>query len=376
MTVAKDDPRPLVAILDASVAVTGGLRCAQRMARLLSPWFRFMLVLPRDADIEAGELEPFAMVERLPLVQLRKSAPAMLLYGPALLLSGARLLHLLRRHGASTLIVNDFFQLQGWVARRRGWRGRVLTWVRFDPRRFPRAIAGAWLHAAHQCSDRIVAVSDFIQQLLPARLDAIRIYDCIDPGLLGAERPRSCSSDIVYVGNYIRGKGQDQAIEAFIRIAPDHPDARLLFYGGDMGLAKNRAFRAGLEFRAREAGLQNRILFHDFARDVPSVMSAASIALNLSSSESFSLSCLEAQQLGLPLVAYRSGGPEEIVLDGQTGLLVDVGDVDGAAAALSRLLADPQRAEAMGQEAARSVEKRFGPETFISSLLSLLQAKG
>lgn len=363
----------MVVILDSSVAVTGGLRCAQRMAKLLAPWLRFVLVLPSTADIDASELRPFAEVERLPLVQLRKSPGAIAAYAPALLASGAGLLRLLRKHQAQVLVVNDFFQLQGWVVRRLGWRGRVLTWVRFDPWRFPRPIARLWLAAAHHASDEVVAVSDFIVGRLPAEMKATCVYDCIDPELGSGSAPGERQADIVLLGNYIPGKGQDDAIEAFREVAARFPTARLLFHGGDMGLAKNRMYRAGLQRRAHELGLGERVLFHSFADDVADALATARVALNLSRSESFSLTCLEAQQLGVPVISYRSGGPEEIIEDGKTGYLVGLGDVAAVAAAVVRLLEQPETAEQMGAAAAQSVRERFGPKQFIAAVLPLLR---
>ncbi len=365
------DERPTVVILDSSVAVTGGLRCAQRMARLLSPAFRFVLVLPRSARIAEHELAPFAAVERLRLVQLRKSARSAAAYGPALLASGAGLLQLLRKHRTQTLVINDFFQLQGAVVRLLGWRGRLVTWVRFDPWRFPRPLARLWLAAARRSSDEVVAVSLFIQRRLSPEMGALRIYDSIDPAL-AMPAPGERTQDVLFVGNYIAGKGQDDAIEAFARIAPRFPEARLLFHGGDMGLAKNRDYRAALKRRVGELGLGNQVEFGGFLDDLPAAMSGARVALNLSHSESFSLSCLEAQQLGVPVISYRSGGPEEIVIDGETGLLVPVGDIQAAADSLARLLADAELAERMGEAAARSVPERFGPEAFVQAMVPLL----
>ena len=367
------DQRPTVVIVDSSVAVTGGLRCAQRMARLLAPWLRFVLVLPSMAQIDASELRPFAEVERLPLVQLRKSPGAIAAYGPALLASGAGLLRLLRKHQAQVLVINDFFQLQGWVVRRLGWRGRLITWVRFDPSRFPRPIARLWLAAGRQASDEVVAVSRFILQRLPADMKAACVYDCVDPELgpgsdLGRRR-----EDIVLLGNYIPGKGQNDAIEAFQEVAARFPTARLIFHGGDMGLAKNRMYRAGLQRRAHELGLGERVLFHPFSDNVPAALSTARVALNLSRSESFSLTCLEAQQLGVPVISYRSGGPEEIIVDGETGHLIELCDIAGVAAATIRLLEQPGLAERMGAAAAQSTRERFGPEQFIRAVLPLLR---
>jgi hypothetical protein len=186
-------------------------------------------------------------------------------------------------------------------------------------------LAHVWLQHACRTSDRVVAISEFIARRLPAGVKPTRVYDPVRGAAAALDGPRDAER-IVCVGNYIRGKGQDDALEAFARIAARFPRARLDFYGGDMGLEKNRQFREELVASIRRHGLEERVTLHGFARDVRAIFGSARIALNFSHSEAFSLTCLEAAQHGCALIATRCGGPEEIVADGATGLLVDVSD--------------------------------------------------
>jgi glycosyltransferase involved in cell wall biosynthesis len=64
------------------------------------------------------------------------------------------------------------------------------------------------------------------------------------------------------------------------------------------------------------------------------------------------------------VVATRSGGPEEIIEDGVTGYLVDVGDVNAMAARMDKLLSDPRMARTMGLAGAELVRKRFPVEDY------------
>lgn len=366
--------RPMIVVVDPSVAVTGALRCASRLARLIAPWADATLVLPRGSKVPARDVEAFAEVVHLPLVQLRRSPRDVLLYVPTLLRAGWTLRRLLARHSARALVLNDFYMAQGGVVRALGYRGRVVTWVRFDPRNFPAPLSRAWLASAYRSSTAIVAVSDFILNLLPSSPKLVRVYDSIDVDL--AARRSSASTqgtqDIVFVANYIQGKGHEQGIDAFAAVAATFPASRLIFHGDDMGLAKNAEYKRALEHRAAATGLGDRILFRPFTQDLPAVMATASVALVLSKSESFSLTCLEASQLGLPVIAFRSGGPAEIVDDGVTGFLFDVGDVAGVSKALARLLADPELARRMGAAGASHVTAKFGPSGFVAAIRPLL----
>ena len=362
-----------IVIVDSSPGVTGGLRCVSNMARLLAPWADTTLVLPEKADIEATELQNFAEVVRLPIVQLRKSAAALAIYAPALALASWRLRRLLASLQADILVINDFNLMQGAGARLLGFGGRIVTWVRFDPAWFPPALSKSWLAAGLWASDAIVAVSNFILARLEPSPKVTQIYDCLNPDLERAPVGGTHGGgDIVFVGNYTPSKGQHHAIEAFSRIQANVPDARLIFHGGDLGLEKNREYRRQLETMAASSS-PGRIIFHDFAEDIGQAFSGAAVALNLSQTESFSLTCLEASQLGVPVVAFRSGGPEEIIEDGVTGYLCSLGDVAAVAEALEQLLSQPALRARMGTAGADRVRQRFGEEAFVAACRKLFR---
>ena len=368
------DDRLDVVIVDGSIAVTGGLRSATRIARLLRPSARTTLVLPSNSQIPPEELREFEAVVHLPMIYLRRSFKAIMTYLPGNIIGDVRLAVLLRRTRTSRLIINDFTTIHASVARVLGYRGRIVTYVRFDPARFPTYLAKAWLGTALRTSQSVVAVSNFIRGRLPPSPKVTRVYDPVDDRLVRDRLSDDRSgSDIVCLGNYIPGKGQDHAIEAFRLVADEVPLCRLRFYGGDMGQEKNRRFRQSLEERAVQYGLAGRIMFHDFVADPAAAFAGALVALNLSESESFSYTCLEAAQLRLPVVAFRSGGPEEIIEDGKTGYLCALGDISGVAEALRELLFNPAKASCMGQEAEARVTRKFSQKAYIKHLRSELE---
>ena len=369
-TIKQDVVTDLV-IVDGSTSVTGGLRAAVRIATLLSPQIRTHLVIPRGGAIPRAELKFFTSVTTIPGAAARKSARALATYFPASIAGSIMVRRLLRRTKAQTVLLNDFPQIYGWLIRKLGFEGVILTFVRFAPDRFPAGLAKLWLTAALRSSDRVIAVSKFIQRQLPAAVQSHLLYDCIDPTLTpGASAPRH--QRIVCIANYISGKGQDDTLEAFAKIAARFPEATLAFHGGDMGLAKNAAYRSDLMARRDRVGLTQRIEFNPFAEYVSEPLALARVAINLSRSESFSFTCLEAAQLGVPVIAYRSGGPEEIIVDGSTGFLCPIGDVDLVADRIAQLLEDPELAARMGRAARAIVLQRFGPDNFVAGLRSML----
>jgi glycosyltransferase involved in cell wall biosynthesis len=365
--------RHRIVILDASVGVTGALVSARETARVLRHDTDVVLVLPNSANISDEHLCDFSAIYYIPIRPLRRSVKAMLLYPPYLLVAAFRLRLLLLRLDAEVLLVNDFYLVQGALSRIMGYRGRILTWVRIDPSAFGR-IAQVWLWASSFASDRLVAVSRHIQTLLPQQLASLVIYDPVSAEFIA--EPLSTSGvghTFVYLGNYISGKGQDVAIEALAEVVRHFPEARVEFYGGDLGLEKNRSYRRSLAKRVVELGLQASVTFYDFSSSPRTVLCGKFAALNLSRSESFSRTVLEASACGLPVIATRCGGPQEIVKDGETGFLIPVDDSAACAVAIIALCATPGLAERMGAAGRKHVVEMFWPDSFRKNLGDLLK---
>ena len=179
----------------------------------------------------------------------------------------------------------------------------------------------------------------------------------------------------LFVGNYTEGKGQDLALEAFGRVAAQFADAELHFYGGDFGLDKNRAYLDRLKRQAAAGPARQRIHFHGYVDDPGRALDGALAALNLSQSESFSLTCQEASAGGVAVIATDSGGPGEIIDDGVTGYLVPIGDVEAVADRMRRLLVDPARARAMGEAGAKLVRERFRADGFVEALIDIFDLR-
>lgn len=367
-------PLPTIYLLDGSRAVTGAFVCARNEAKALVGIARVVLVLPNDTQIPDSELVDFYEVRRLGLAAVRKTPLALFSYLPRLLLAAHTLLGWMREHRAERLQVNDFYLLEGAVCRLLGFAGHLTTWVRIHPSHFGSVLSRFWLLMVRITSDRVVAVSEHIRNALPARLAAEVIYDHLPRvGVVhGLDERSTAKRRLVCVSNYIEGKGQDDALEAFAIIAPEFDDLILEFWGGDMDLEKNRLYRARLQQRARDLGLNERVFFGGFIEDVERVLHGAYAALNFSRAESFSMTVLEACAAGLAVVATRSGGPGEIIVDGVTGLLVPVSDHAAMARALRFLVEHPQKTAEMGSAAKHFVSHKFSREQFRSAVLSVL----
>ncbi|URD61583.1 glycosyltransferase family 4 protein [Sphingomonas sp. KRR8] len=363
--------KPLIAVLDGSIAVTGALKAVAVGANLLAGETRTLLILPEGSLVSPSDVPACVDLVFAPLPMLRRSVASLLTYLPATLRSALHLKRLLKERQVKTLQVNDFYLLPGFLVRPLGWKGRIVAMLRIDTRRF--GLAGRlWLNVARRWSDRLCAVSRFIADTVGGAPSPMVLLNPVEnvsrrTDIDGPRPPR-----LVFISNYIRGKGQDTAIRAFQRAAADFPDAELHFHGGDMGLAKNVTYRRELEALAASGAGAQQIRFHDFTTDTAAILDGARAALVLSHSESFSLTCQEASAHGVPVIATRCGGPAEIVEDGVTGFLIAVEDDEAAADRMRRLLRDPELAEAMGQRGAALMQERFSPERWVREVRPLL----
>ncbi|HEV2044056.1 MAG TPA: glycosyltransferase family 4 protein [Sphingomicrobium sp.] len=358
--------KPKLFIFTGADQVTGALISGVSQANILRDVAEVSLILSERTTLSAAQW-PDTSIILLPLARASKRFGSIVAYPAALLRSGWHLRRALKQAGCDRLQINDFHFAEGAIVRLLGYRGRIVTWVRIDPKRYG-TIGRIWLGLARWSSDELVVVSKFIAGRLPPDYRSTLIYNAVPPVVRGA---RSTSRRLLFVGNYIEGKGQDDAIRAFHRISAQFPEAELLFHGSDMGLAKNRDYRASLDRLAEQGAGKGRIHIRDFVEDPGAIYREAYAALNFSHSESFSLTCVEGSAHGLAVLATRCGGPEEIVADGVTGFLVPVGDIEAMAARMVDLLGDPALAAAMGEAGRQLVNQRFGTDKFRQQLLEI-----
>ena len=107
------------------------------------------------------------------------------------------------------------------------------------------------------------------------------------------------------------------------------------------------------------SSLGDRLLLPGRVGDVAELYRRADLVVHPARWEGFGLAMLEAMLAGKPVVAARAGSAPELVVDGETGLLVPVDDPDALAEAVNSLLADRGQAEAMGDAGRRRADAEF-----------------
>jgi glycosyltransferase involved in cell wall biosynthesis len=217
--------------------------------------------------------------------------------------------------------------------------------------------------------DHVVTVSEFIRDLarkhgVPSeRVTTVRNTTPIFPQVAPERRAKlraefGGDEDTVLVGQVSRfaaRKGLEDTIRAFDLIAPCAPKSRLILVG-------DGPLRHDLERLAQRSRNAHRIHFAGRRSDIQDVLGAFDVFIHPSRREPFGLAVLEAGAAGLPVVAYAEGGVQEIIVPGETGLLVSPGDTRELAMALEVLLRQPCLRMAMGQANRQRVEQHFQSE--------------
>lgn len=153
-------------------------------------------------------------------------------------------------------------------------------------------------------------------------------------------------------------KGHETFLEAARLVARRTPEARFVLVGKGAN-ARGEAYRASLRaWCLAEPLLRDRVLFPGHAEDVARTLAALDVAVQCSITENLG-GTIEALLMERPLVATRAGGMPESVRDGETGLLVEVGDAEALAAAVERLLRDRELALRLGRAGRALMLERF-----------------
>lgn len=131
--------------------------------------------------------------------------------------------------------------------------------------------------------------------------------------------------------------------------------------------------RVEAEDEARKLGVSESVLFLGKIDAIAPLLAGADLFLLMSDKESFGLSALEALASGVPVVGYNAGGLPEVVIDGVTGVLHEVGDVDGAASSAIEILGDATRWQTMSDAAAADARRRFSRDAIVAQYEALYE---
>ena len=205
-------------------------------------------------------------------------------------------------------------------------------------------------------SDGITAVSNYLRQETYDHFDVHNGIEVI-PNFIDTDRFHRENKEhfkqalcpngeklIVHVSNFRPVKNAQQVVEIFARLRDDDLPVKLLLVGDGPD-------RVPAEHKARDLGVYDDIRFLGKQDPVEEILSIADVFLMPSGSETFGLAALEAMACDVPVVASRVGGLPELVVDGETGFLCELDDLDAFTKRTKRLLTDAELHHRMAEGA-------------------------
>ncbi len=220
------------------------------------------------------------------------------------------------------------------------------------------------------CASEVVR-QHLIADGIPARLTTT-VHDGIDVGLVDKTEPVDLHAEfwlphgapiVGTVGALVPHKGHRHLVAAAARVLRKVPDARFFIVGeGDE--------RAALEAQIRQLKLEKHVILTGWRADVLSLHKAFDLFVLSSITEGLGTVLLDAMASRRAVVATRTGGVDEAVDEGRTGLLVEPHDEPALAKAMIALLEDDARRARMGEAGRARVEEKFSVERLIQETLA------
>ncbi|MBR2803162.1 glycosyltransferase family 4 protein [Candidatus Saccharibacteria bacterium] len=163
------------------------------------------------------------------------------------------------------------------------------------------------------------------------------------------EGTKAVKDSFIFVGRITKEKGIDELARAFLKIREKYPDVVLNIYGDGEAKWKEKLKGAGIKY-------------HGHTNEPLKVMAENEIFILPSYREGLSLSLLEAAMMEKKIIASDVDGNPEVVVNGETGLLVSAKDADKLAEAMMWMLENKEKAETMAKNARKKYEREFNFE--------------
>ena len=228
-----------------------------------------------------------------------------------------------------------------------------------------------------QQSDGVTAVSKFLKQATIETFDFDEIevipnficpyhYKRLPASPLRGELAPQGEKLLVHVSNFRAVKRPVDCVEILAKVKQKGGKAKLIMIG-------DGPERAACNFRAEQLGVKDKTVFVGKQANIPDYLGIADVFLLPSELESFGLAALEAAACETPVVATRIGGIPEVVSEGETGFLSDIGDTEKMSDDVMKFLTDEELRLSFGEKARESVVARYSSELIIPQYIKFYE---
>jgi glycosyltransferase involved in cell wall biosynthesis len=285
------------------------------------------------------------------------------------------LTNLIKKEKIDLVFTNTSTILEGALAARicgipHVWH--VLELLSLDPGLCPFLDLQAFYTLLNTITDKIVVVSKSVEEeirqfIKTEKIEVIHTGIEVQNGEFIHQDKRKIfgfenNTPIVsFLGELSERKGILSLIDTASLIIEKFPQIKFVIAGRDGGVSDLLCKR----LREKQINCSFKIL--GFRTDPFSIIASSDIFVLPSLADPLPLVVLEAMHMGKPVVATRSGGAAEMVVDGETGFVVPIGDSSAMAQAIVSLLENPKRMKVMGQQAKDRVRTVFSYEQYIKN---------
>jgi len=227
-------------------------------------------------------------------------------------------------------------------------------------------------HKIITCSDSVKIFTSRQEGIPLAKF--LTIHNCVDIHKFSLARTKEdlradydfgpLEKIIIIVGTLCEQKGHKYLLEAFRKIKNEVSDARLLIVGSG-------PLEEELQKQSRLLHIEGEVKFMRTRRDVPQLLKISDVLVLSSLWEGFGIVLLEAMASGLAVVASNIDGVPEVVLDGETGILVPPKDIYTLSKVITDLLLNVTQREVLATAGRKRVLENFTPESYLNKLNSL-----
>lgn len=355
-----------VIIVDNSLYPTGALKSILTITNKLKDEFNFIYITPSEL-IKDELIKQNKNVYLIKFLELAKD-PKSLLYPWVLLWNSWKLYQIIRKEKVDIIHVNDLYNMVGVIVKIFYSKIMLIHHIRLLPDSYAKMLYYRWIYIINKKADKLICVSSSVFNAIKSSDKKIIIYDTIENKEIYPAKEiitQKLKTQLIYIGNFVRGKGQDFAARVLKKLLEFDLNVELTYIG--LTNPDNKYFDEIVSYLKAEY-IFEKVIFKRFTNDIEKEIKSGDILINFSESESFSMVCLESLYYGTPIVCTDCGGPSELIKNYESGILVKNKCIEDMVTAINYLIENPENQSLYSKAGKRYVREKFSLTEMCSKL--------
>lgn len=358
-----------ILIIENSIGTTGAMTSILGSTKPLNSEHTFLFAIPTGSLAKQKIEEHGYKIFEIPFREINRNLSNNLMYPFTLIRNAYRIKKIVLSEKIDIIQTNDIYNLSGIVCKL-FTKVKVITHIRRMPESFPSKLYKLWTVIHLKFADKIIPVSHANNKVFEHSSKSEVLYNGLPSYSQSFEYKTTNSKElyILYLANYMNGKGQNHAVQTINRLKDLGHPYHLYFFGDTNNNENNIKFLADLKQLAKDLHLTDKITFCGGSTNIVENLSNADIMLNFSDSESLSRITMEALYFGVPIIATNVGGTNEMIVDGWNGLLVEPKNIEQMTEALTLLISDENKRDSFSKNGQEYIRAKFNRDVLTEQL--------